>query len=442
MPALTELIGTSTDPTVTQNTALNPVVEPLDGPTAVDDVMDRFPEEVYQQGRDTHLYRFLTALGGDSGAGLLKTQSYAARLKYEAEFLNFQVLDAIYGIQFGLARLKTETYPDFDPNSDALTPEDWDAVLLADQSYRQRCLEFFTATRLGTSPLAMAFAAQAGSGSQAEVTENYLWIFDQYSDMQLGLLPYGTTVSTSEFIVFLRSLNEGGNDDSITFETVPGGYSYDFSGADFDDSTRPATLIDQVSVEVDPDPSVSVPVILEQNVIRNTVDVLDRLRPTATLATIRPDNYRYTVVNAESVDSSSDRIQLSRLVTGQQGVPWPAVDPSQNYFIQAGVENEAGYYYGSSRELPVIFLTIENVNAYTDAAEQDALYGSNEFFDASSGISEFENYRSEYVGFFSAYLQGIFPFLQTLSGDTDYTAFNAVAVVNTPLILEGAAVSD
>lgn len=436
MPTLAQLVGTGTDPTLTQVSPSSPVVEPLDGPTTVDDVMDRFPEEVYQQGRDSHLYRLLSALGGDSGAGLIKAQAYASRLKFEAEFLNFSTLDDLYGVQFRFKRLKDETYPSYNPDTDALTPTVWDAILLADQHYRQRVAEFFTATRYGNSPSGLTLAAQAGSGVECEIVENYRWIFDQFSDDPLGLPFEGTTNSTSEFVVIPRFINSP--DSSLgwtqSYPTVftansPSGFpnmrpSLGATGPIINSTVSPT------ATETAMDPAVE----------RNMIDILDRLRPTGTIATVKPENTKYTSVAIKDVHGSTERLYVNRLVTGKADVPWPALDPSQAFFIAQGAENEAGSFYGAARELPSIFQTPENVHAYTEQAMTDPTYGTNSFYDASSGVSAYDHYRSEHIGAFDPVMQAIFPFLAAVQPTTQFTADEAIAVVDTPLVLEGRAV--
>lgn len=203
MPTLNEIIGGNLSPVSTVFTTNNIAVEPLDGPTSVEAVMDRFPEEVYQQGRDTHIYRLLSALCGDAGAGLAKKQAYATRLRYEAEFVNFKVLDEIYISQFHFQRLANETY-DFDINVEALSATQWNSVELAEQKYYHRMAKWWTATRHGNSPEGIRLAAEAGSGVECDIYEHYRFIYDQYSDLQLGIKPDGTSVSTGEFVIIPR----------------------------------------------------------------------------------------------------------------------------------------------------------------------------------------------------------------------------------------------
>lgn len=436
MPTLADLIGNQTDPTITQTLTNTPVVEPLDGPSTVDDVMDRFPEEVYQQGRDTHLYRFLTALAGDAGVGYIKAQAYAARLLVEAEFLNFQVLDQFYAAQFTFHRLRSETYPaGLDPSSASLTPSQWDSIQLADQSYRQRVAEFFTAIRLGNTPKGMAIMSQAGCGVECEIVENYKWVYDQMSDDPLGLDIEGTTASTQEFIVVPRFLGGG---TSLEFQqTVERVYGM----------TAPTLANTRPTTGTPPARSTSWSYAvggvtkLVPDVERNVIELLDRLRPVDTLPTVKPEEVRFTEITIGGAHASSTRTQASRLVTGNADVPWPATDPNNGFFIEASTENESGYLYGANFEYPTVFLTIENIHAYTEQALADPDYGTNAFYTAISGVSPFTHFESEQAGTFSAVMQAIFPFLSNLSTDATFIAFNAVAANNTPLVIQGRTVA-
>lgn len=440
MPNLAQLTGAGSDPTTTVFTTTISMVEPLDGPTSVDDVMDRFPEEVYQQGRDTHLYRFMQALGGDAGAGFIKKQLFSQRLMFEAEFINFQVLDDFYATQFRFNRLLAETYT-FDTSVDGLTPTQWDQVQLADQSYRHRIADFFTATRYGNAPAGMALMTQAGSGIQSDIVEHYRYIYDQYSDDPLGIEPEGTTVSTAEFVAIPRFLNATNDVFDQDYEQTHAP-RFTFDPPVLSPASRPVpapTGGDKLSVAQDfyPDPQTR----LLPEIERNVIDLLDRLRSVTTVATVKPEDISYITVpmNGDPV-ASTERIHASRLVEGKTGVVWPTLDVSENLFIEVGIEKEAGYYYGSQRDLPVIFHTIEGTRAYTEQAYTDPLYGTNEFFDASSGISAYQSYASEHYGQFGPTMSAIFPFLANVNSDASFKADFAIAVTNTPLVLEGRAV--
>jgi len=429
MPTLAQLLNGSSDPTLISLATSNPVIEPLDGPTSVDTVFDRFPEEVYQQGKDSHLYRLLSALGGDSGAGFVKAQVYAARLQFEAEFLNTAALDSFYGYQFNFPRLKSETYAGIDPDNEAQTPPTWDQIALADQSYRQRIAEFWTATRGGTTPEGLIAAAQSAIGVECDLVENYKWVFDQYSDDPLGLEPYGTTASISEFIIIPRFEDLANATDYGYTVNYPIAYVFtSASGL----TGRPALggTPPSVAIEVSDIPDTALVPDLEHNLI----DILDHLRPMGSLASVSSDQSRYTEITSLQAHASSERIHVSRLVTGASQVAWPPVDPTQGYFIESGVEKEATHYNNSARELPIIFLTIEATHSYTEQALNDPAYTNNAFFVGSPSPEDV--YRSEHTGFFSPIIQGLYPFLNGISNSASFDSDSAIAVHTTPLSLE------
>lgn len=425
-------LGSSANPTIISVQANSPVVEPLDGPTPVDDVMDHFPPEVYHQGRDTHLYRFLQALGGDSGVGMVKKLASNSRLLFEAEGLAFQQLDSLFAGQFNVQRLKSETYS-LDVTG-ALTPDQWDEVLLADQSYKQRVIEFFTATRRGNSPEGLRVMAQSGTGIECDLVENYQWLFDQYSDDPLGIVPRGLTNSSAEFIIIPRFLNLSDDIyDQGYSDTLNAIYSH---GDPTFSNARPAVFSAAPEVSLVGYSRLALEK-LNPDIERNAIDYLDRLRPVGTLATIMPDDTRFTEVPVTSqIFASSTRINVSRFITGKAGVPWPTATSQGNFFIESGTEKEAGYYYGSARDLPVIFQTIENIHAYTDGALSDPTYGTNAFFAADNGLAPFDFYRSEFVGNYDRNMTAIFPFLLSLDPNNAYDATQAFAAQNTPLVLE------
>lgn len=178
----------------------NPVVEPIDGPLFIEQLMLRFPEEAYTKSRDSHLYKLLTALAGESGAGILKKKSLLARLQYESAAMSFQNLDNLYSPLIGFDRLPGERYF-IDPKESTLTTEEWDAIKSADVAYRKRALQYLQAARQGGTLQGVRDAAEAALGQSVQVTENYKYIFDKNSDKSAGFKKYGMTDSVSEFII-------------------------------------------------------------------------------------------------------------------------------------------------------------------------------------------------------------------------------------------------
>jgi len=676
VPTLTEIASGNASLTQTVFTTDNLVVEPLNGPQSVEDLMDRFPEEVYHQGRDTHLFRLLQALCGDSGAGLAKKQAYAARLKYEAEFVSFDILNDVYVAQFQFQRLRSETYT-YNADADALTPTQWNLVELADQRYYQRVAKFWTAVRYGNNGEGIRLAAESGTGVTCDISPQYRFIFDQYSDLALGLKPDGITPACEEVAVLPRF--DPGNDVSyvtpyervweFTSPTLDGGVSRPvpapvaqfaaelsyvpppqakidvvgsatgagetiaipphlpgdlilivaanknrqptipaaggtvpafsspnptetssqtmglyllvgtavatdsghtsgtWAGAaglnalvlrptngtiapgnfsvyrwnergepqspyvtwpslDLDNENGTSAVVRMVTqsettdsnldappvgytwaagvglpfakpyglathyraavlddppeertrgtssngplgfvaysfeVKIAPNPGAYVetkPAREERYTVesdqllvkdpffrllpeieRNAVELIDRLRPVSSAVTFKPETARYDIVPIETPPvASSERMNVTRFVTGNASVPWPDTDPESNLFMVAGVETEPGNYYGMNRDLPVVFLDVESEHAYTGEALLDPTYGSNSFYTAVNNVSPYEQYRSEHTGAFFPVIGAIFPFLLNVLPSAGFTAEQAVASQNTPLVFEG-----
>ncbi len=421
------------DPTTTSLVKTDPLIEPLAGPPRVQELMDRFPDSVYAQGPDTHLYRFLEALCGDAGAGLLRKQTYLARLQGEAEVISYRDLDSFYTTHFRFARIRPEVY-NFDTDVEALTPDEWADVQLKDSRYRHRAMKFMAATRLGCSPLGMAYAAEAGSGIECEVREHYRYIYDQYSDDKLGLEPYGRSSSVDEFVVMPR-ISDGNAVNSEYGYDIPYVKQSQFSTPAYD-TVRPMDM-DPVYVSEQFVPKEIVETVtkrgwyaLTPDIQRNMIDVLDRLRPVGAYLSILPQEYRHIEVNPSPVvDSSTERFLPTRFVNGKPDVNWPEPSTIDAQFIESGVENQSVSYADSQIELPDIFYTIDKVIAYSNDGLYDGAYGTSAF----DGV--YELYKSESVGPFSTTLSNVYPVLQNVEIDDVHAIDNVIAPSTLPVFL-------
>jgi len=422
----------SGDRTTTSLVRADPIIEPLAGPPRIQELMDRFPESTYAQGPDTHLYKFLEALCGDAGAGLLRKQTYIARLQGEAEVISYRDLDSFYTTHFRFGRIRPEVYS-FDTDVDALTPDEWSDVQLKDARYRHRAQKLFAATRLGSSPQGMAYAAEAGSGVECEVREHYLYIFDQYSDDPLGLEAYGKSSAPGEFVVMPRL---GDNDGNFAAD-----YAFDVQfirQAQFHvpahGTTRPMEMDAVYSTEQHV-PREAVEGIVARgwyfllpDLHRNMLDVLDRLRPVGSLMSVLPQEYRHIEVNPSPVvDSSTERFLPTRFVSGKPDVSWPTPSAVDANFIEGGIEAQAVNYADAQIELPDIFHTIETVMAYSESALNDANYGTTAF------AATFPQHQSEHVGTFPASVADVYPFLRTVEVDQAHVQENVVAPNTLPI---------
>jgi hypothetical protein len=436
MPTLAQLVNASSTQAASSNAAVQ--IEPLGGPLSVDALMDRFPEALYQQGRDTHLYRFISALCGDAGAALLQKPLYALRLRNEAELIDFSNLDAFYTAHFRFRRLADEIYS-VDPSTDSLTVDEWDDVQAKDQSYRSRMLDFFAATRLGNSPAGMTYAARSATGIDTDVIEHYRYIFDQFSDDPLGVLPAGVTLSTSEFVVAPRAIDTNGVGGSNTF-TATRKFKATFTGPTLATGSKPVPAPaggNKITVVYSYDTGSFYRLLPSYE--HNMINILDRLGPVGALTTISEDQARFAPLTVSGVTGSSERIKVTRYVNGLPDVNWPEINKTGNFFIQAGVENPSGSRIGGSRDLPVIFHTIESIHAYTNDALADPNYNTGSFYGLGGGIASFFQYQSEAIGSFLSILISIYPFLASAPTSEVFDSSQALAIHNTPLILEGAA---
>ncbi len=391
---MTSLDSLTTDGSSPQFTYIDnppsPLVEPLDGFATVDQVFDRFPEEVYNQSRDSHLYLFLQALCGDSGAGVLKKQSYIARLKNEGALLVYQDLDTFYTQSFTFPRLPDEIYVDLDPTADILTKQEWDQISLADDKYRNRIKNFFNATRLGNSPDGIALAAEAGSGIHCDVFENYKAYYDLLSDDPLGIDFQGVTNSPHEYVVIPRVINPDGTVgdagytstlqqtsatqyayatewainttyavNQIVYPTVPDGHFYIITAQTGNSGvTQPpfstyvlgetfvqgnitymdiGTSIDDYTYNTTGDntanPAAGTYPQLDPLIESNMVHTIDELRPVGALMTIQVAQQHFVPIIDDlgnpytpTARASSNNFKLNRFVTGNTNVAWPDVD--------------------------------------------------------------------------------------------------------------------
>lgn len=128
---------------------------------------------------------------------------------------------------------------------------------------------------------------------------------------------------------------------------------------------------------------------------------------------------------------------MQRYVTGRTDVAWPSVDPTKGYWVQAGIENQQMQLPLVNRTHPTIYLTIDNVHAYTEEALFDPTYGTEDFY--GGDIPAYPRYRSEHRGPTQGTFQLIFPFLQNAPKDDSFVATKAVAAQTTPLVIEKAA---
>jgi hypothetical protein len=566
----------------------NPVVEPLDGPLFVEHLMARFPEETYTKSRDSHLYRFLTAIVGDSGSGLLKKQSLFARLQFESAALGFKGLDKLYSPLINFGRISGEKYS-IDPKTSALTSEEWDAIKSADNAYRSRAFSYLQAARQGGTPSGLAAAASAAIGRPTQIVENYKHLFDSLSDNPIGYDKIGLTNSTSEFVIrptvnksqaatdiyatfyfapdvdgifrfkyngeyssFISTKNisaaiilhtlvgfsflENGDvsvsqrastafeirfvpvdvrklsieSDNLTVGTdiilyrssdnelfysssfgdpsqdyfnsfvsgtsstqrisgatttvasttvssvyVPGGLGsaykgWGISGNGIPSGTTILNVVDPTTVRISASATVTqdgtatlylsppqrqgATEYLSPDIQKNLDNLVSRIKPTTSLFSISPSEDKYTVVGINGVHATSSRLSVNRFVSANSSVNYPGVDFLQGKFLEVGSENEERNYAFTSTDLPVVFITIDSVIAYTNNALTDPAYSTSDFY---AGNAKYKKYESIHVGSYQRDESLIFPSISAPI-DTPLYASNILPAAVTNAIARGA----
>lgn len=174
------------------------VTDPLLPPQRVDQMLAHFPEQVYDLRPESHLSRLLKVLLGESGTGQLRKRYTYAHLSHFVATMRYHDLDRFFSGVFGLKRFIRERI-DIDAYRDAATDAEWEAINVADASYRAR-LEAFTASlSMAGTPSGLAMAASALLGTEVRVYETY-----EFLEMGGGL-PFDSRVppagARSEFVV-------------------------------------------------------------------------------------------------------------------------------------------------------------------------------------------------------------------------------------------------
>lgn len=199
-------------------------IRPLGGPQHPQSYLDRFPEEVYNKGIDSHLVKFAYAILGPAGIGWLRKNYLEARLKLEDYGIETFDLDRFYGDPLAFGRILEEVY-DEDPGG--LIPHDkWMEIKAKDAKYRNRAIDFLNAARAGNTPLGMRLAARSGLGHEVEIVENYRYIYDQLSDDPVGIPYQGFTTSTREIIVIPRRELPQNEIQVVTISGTPTGGTF------------------------------------------------------------------------------------------------------------------------------------------------------------------------------------------------------------------------
>lgn len=143
-----------------------------------------FPEDLYDLRESSRLVRLLKVLLGDAGAGQLRKRTMITRLESALSGANFYDLDRFYGAIFGALRQPSEALP-INPMDDTATPDEWDAILAADASYRERIAELAKAIAMGGTVPGLQQIAEALVQAPVDVYESWQ-LLDSYGSIVLA----------------------------------------------------------------------------------------------------------------------------------------------------------------------------------------------------------------------------------------------------------------
>jgi hypothetical protein len=240
-----------------------------DAPTSQQ--LKNFPEELYDLRDSTTLVRLMKVLLGDAGAGQLRKRAMVTRLEGYLAGANFFDLDRFYGAIFGALRNPLESL-DINPMDDVATPDEWDALLSADASFRERISNLATAINMGGTVPGLKRAAEAICQAEVDIYESWQ-LLDAYASF---LNPTPKTWSQVE----VAHPTWDSFDSTDTWNAIEGTITVGRTGTL---SRSEIVVRPKKEYAVNPDSPYEFP--LDENAL---VRVLQHLRPAGTIVTIDP----------------------------------------------------------------------------------------------------------------------------------------------------------
>ncbi len=143
-----------------------------------------FPDDLYDLRESSHLVRLMKVLLGDSGVGQLRKRTLLTRLEADLSGANFFDLDRFYGAVFGALRQPSEALS-INPMDDTATPDEWDALMAADASYRERIAELARAIAMGGTVPGLRQVAEAIVQAPVDIYESWQ-LLDSFGSLVLA----------------------------------------------------------------------------------------------------------------------------------------------------------------------------------------------------------------------------------------------------------------
>lgn len=188
------------------------VTWPYLSPLSTKSVVQHFDEDVFNVSPTSHLYRFITALIGENGAGDLVRQSLIARANQDIQTMWFEDLDVLFSNILGFQRLPEEVY-DFTPSKDILTIDKLFEVMVKDAWYRARVTDLLSGLQLGGTTEGMRLITRAVTSVDADVYESWRYRNREgvesvgrsapHSDREIIIVPHKAEMTERERKVLL-----------------------------------------------------------------------------------------------------------------------------------------------------------------------------------------------------------------------------------------------
>lgn len=163
---------------------------------------------------------------------------------------------------------------------------------------------------------------------------------------------------------------------------------------------------------------------LDPFVQKNLDDLVTKMKPVSTVFTIEPARERYIPVKVNSIGASSQKIVVSRFVTGSSSIDYQSPSLLNGKILESGVENEERNFAYTGMDLPVVSMTINGAIAYKDLAISDSKYGKTEFYRGTAAT--YQNYRSVHAGLFGDPMPKIFSHLTSVSSNDLFSEDNII----------------
>lgn len=160
-------VGAPRSPYITE------VNDPLLPPQTREGMLAHFPDSIYDLSPESHLSILLGVLLGDVGVGQLRKKITYAHLSQVLMTSHYYDMDRFFADVLGLKRFLSEGLA-FDPATESGTAAEWEAVIAADASYRNRVALFVEGLTWGPTIPGLTMMASAVCGVPVRIYETYV----------------------------------------------------------------------------------------------------------------------------------------------------------------------------------------------------------------------------------------------------------------------------